>query len=320
MGDGCPIVGILRMAETFDVDGRTVVIQFNFKVKNPEMWIETILNVCQKNHSARAIPKIFFYVEKAGGSHENTNGWVNVFQIEEGIYNIHLNGDFFQRLSTENFYYELSETLTHELTHLWQDFISLRVQKDLATNKRLIKSLEGKETTIINSQNFEEIRSIQTIRILLSFFFRNLSVEGLATYCEEELSEKIEFSSIEFTRLYFFAEKEVNRIIRIFNEILAKRFDFPDSKSAFLDLYVDLKGGYYDIGLHMVFTIMYVDKRTTEDIAKMSPFEFVKEYESCMVEKGEKPVVSATSGKGILDYKKLVGEWAAMIKMKRKKS
>ena len=56
----------------------------------------------------------------------------------------------------------------------------------------------------------------------------------------------------------------------------------------------------------MIQTILYVDKRLTiEDICQMNHLEFMKKYESCMNLIGKQPVVTVTSGKGMLDYKQI---------------
>ena len=68
----------------------------------------------------------------------------------------------------------------------------------------------------------------------------------------------------------------------------------------------------YDIRVHMVYAIISVHHPSLEDVAGMQPFEFVKEYEACMAEKKLRPLFSATSGKGILDYKRVVAELTAL--------
>ena len=65
--------------------------------------------------------------------------------------------------------------------------------------------------------------------------------------------------------------------------------------------------GCYDIGMHMTYTILFMDRNiTVAKLTEFTPHRFVRKYENCMILRKEKPVFSLTSGNGTLDYKELV--------------
>jgi len=71
----------------------------------------------------------------------------------------------------------------------------------------------------------------------------------------------------------------------------------------------------YHFGYHMVYTILFVDHKTNfEQILRFQPFEFIRKYEECMKIKGLQPIISVTSGDGILDYKLLLAELTAAVR------
>jgi len=70
----------------------------------------------------------------------------------------------------------------------------------------------------------------------------------------------------------------------------------------------------YNIGGHMTLTILrYKPQEFDEDsILLMSPFKFISEYEDACHKHGIDPIVTTTSGKGILDYNQLIQKWSAI--------
>ena len=73
--------------------------------------------------------------------------------------------------------------------------------------------------------------------------------------------------------------------------------------------YITSNGDLYTIGLHMTYVILYIDNETNlNQVANLTAFKFIKKYESCMKKVNLKPVVSLTSGEGIIDYKRLVNQ------------
>lgn len=97
------------------------------------------------------------------------------------------------------------------------------------------------------------------------------------------------------------------------NRIEQKRRPLLEKEAKYLKLLWEaLK---YGLGLHMVYSILFLDHEMTLDlITAFSPFEFVNKYEECMLREGLQPVISATSGEGVVDYKKMVEQLTAVVK------
>ena len=65
----------------------------------------------------------------------------------------------------------------------------------------------------------------------------------------------------------------------------------------------------------MVYVIIFSnDELSLIDLTKMNSFEFVKKYEESCFKLGLKPLISLTSGAGMFDYKRVIGEWAQYSK------
>lgn len=80
-----------------------------------------------------------------------------------------------------------------------------------------------------------------------------------------------------------------------------------------------VKKSWYSTGYHMVYTILFVDHKTNfEMVLHSRPFEFIRKYEECMEIKGLQPVISVTSGDGLLDYKILLAKLTAAVRELKK--
>ena len=217
-----------------------------------------------------------------------------------------------------NHKFELEPTFVHESVHLFQYRVSL--YRELY-NKKSIKLVE-KLNLIDRSRNYNFWYLFHHLRLDLDHFYSNVSVEGLATFSEEFVN------SVNFERFILSPQYELN------NDFLKTRIWVDDlirmwtlvinyfkksqslSDSHWHEIYHGKKGlknimdwAKYNIGNHMVKVCLYAQQgKNFEDIIKMSSFKFIKFYELCALSLGEKPLVSLTSGKGFLDYKRMLKE------------
>ncbi len=59
----------------------------------------------------------------------------------------------------------------------------------------------------------------------------------------------------------------------------------------------------YIIGEHIIHTILYFNKELDiEALINMNYIKILREYEKCMIKKGQTPLISYSSGKGVFDY------------------
>ncbi len=158
-----------------------------------------------------------------------------------------------------------------------------------------------------------------TIRELLFLFIRQIFTEGVALYYEMYTANgTIFFSEDEFNNNYVNSQKRINSVmlgITTFLENRSNKEVKTEIRELITSLEKQLKMEHYVTGYYLVYTILYLDHRTTfEDLLKLQPFEFIKKYEACMKIKGLQPVVSATSGDGIFDYKTVLTALTAAAK------
>ena len=72
----------------------------------------------------------------------------------------------------------------------------------------------------------------------------------------------------------------------------------------------------YTIGLHIMYTLAYHQKLSPQKIMNLGIFKLIKMYENTALALSRQPVISASSSKGILDYKKMLSEWFVSLRRK----
>jgi hypothetical protein len=155
----------------------------------------------------------------------------------------------------------------------------------------------------------------------MRFFIDETFAEGLATYCEN-YQKGLVFSKEKFESLYRFSKALLNPVTRKIDEYFAqinpttdKRLSIEEIETIYKNLIENFHIASYDIGHHMVYSILYYDHKTSlEDIFKLKLFQFFRKYEGCMLANGKKPLISISSKEGYFDYNHTLAEWQVMIK------
>jgi len=211
-------------------------------------------------------------------------------------------------------------TLIHECTHKLHYDISIHSRINVKLIKLLRKSAKKSVSKLSISRHSKNI--MVDIRLSIYKFIRNIQLEGIAKFIEEESREKIPFTQKMFDYLYIKASIHSRLFEKYFLSALHSLG--PQDKLSFINIlenliigeesnqhkYRELRGFHpYDVGLHMTYTIMYLNPNMKINfIMKLSPLEFIKKYESSIEKHGVRPVVSLTSKKGILDYSDMVSQ------------
>ncbi len=208
--------------------------------------------------------------------------------------------------------------LGHELTHVLQ-YQKGKLKQIKESEQRLYYKLKMKYSI------FKPPYNIKIVRSLLMDFMANLQAEGLARYTEEimkgtnldqrffdnnyhELKDTAEKSRKLWNIYIKKTEKELSKFFG-----RKKRSVFKSRAQKALELLFRIF--VHEFGLHMVNAILYFDKRVTfDDLIKMGYLKFIKKYEKCMRDNGLQPIVSHTSGAGILDYKQMLQQWSNLLK------
>ncbi len=284
-------------SKTLYFDQRRVIIEYKGEPADP-LLIETVISdVCKREKMAEIFPELVFYIETLP---RTDGGWVSREEIMLGKNIIHLNITTLDAVPLHKRSQEYRRVIIHELTHLWHDFISKYLTKKFETTTRLAVNLNKKLSIETAPKTFNRV----TARLALFDFFRVLPAEGIALYSEKAILGK---------PITFYNFEEIQKMA---TELAVKIQERINTGEEFKSLLKELKKNSYTIGLHMVCAILFLGYRSLEYIAKLGPLEFIKEYEKYMLEKGFQPVVSATSGVGILDYKHLVAKVTEAVKNK----
>jgi len=299
------------------IDGREIVVVNNTENDLPR-FVKVILLVCKTEPMAKHFPRITFEIKP-----DFSNPQINMLKLSAGEAVVDIGGDRINIMDIfkENrrpFEQQWFGIISHELAHLYHNYKSSTLVIFDKTKKRLLDSLERKNTL--------ELDPLIYLRKMLFNFSRSIFTEGIATYYERLKLEEVLYSEKDFQRSYTTESFQVEYIIKqilMCLEGLTKKNSNQHGISRWLrNIYVDLSTLlFYSTGYHMVYSILFVDHTTTfEDIINFQPFEFIKKYEQCMNIKGLRPVISATSGDGIFDYKRMLAQLTAAAKEVQKRS
>ena len=291
-----------RRIEKHVVEGREIIILFLAKLNKEERaaFRGTILLACASAPVARYFPKLAFHLESES-KYPFAKAWVKKEEFLQSQAIVHINAS--KQLTVG--------TIVHELTHLWQELTAGAMRKEMQANRNVLQALIRRMKSI----GFGE-SEIAELRFFLSSLFQGMFTEGLATYCERLIEGKVQFSDEELAAGYAETKEYAEKILAVIPESY-KKGDLRKRILLHELLEAMTSRGMYSLGYHLVYTVLFIEHETTvEALGKMRPFEFIKKYESCILSKGLQPLVSATSGSGILDYKRLVAEWAAAAQEK----
>ncbi len=293
----------MSKTETFLLDSRKVTINFKTDVENPQLWIDAILKVCKKNKYALVLPEIFFYIEYESRFNKDFNGSA---YSNMGIPTVELNYKNIMRYRGFLLRHTIKRTVVHEITHLWHDHLYKNIKTANETAMRLI-------TALPHGKRHYDLLKLEDLRLDFFHFLRDLQFEGIAIYSEKQMDAKLPLSFLKFNTLAAEAEIQTDKVRTQFEKFkIAFSSNQKHDPQPLMNILERMPK--YDIGVHMVYTIISVNHSILEDVAGIQPFEFVREYETCMRKKKLRPLFSATSGKGILDYKRIVAELTALWK------
>ncbi len=307
-----------------DYEGRKIIILDDSKDinKNDLKKIEEeIVLFFKTSPIAKRFPKITIVLESH--KHSIDYAWVYEKEIAKKEIVVYLN--LLSIIKNKRIKF-IDETIIHELIHVLNSFIVDFRKRRINQLARLEKVFQSSFMEILQTEP-----GIRDIRQSLLLFLHYLQNEGLAEFYGYYLTKRIQFNKKHFLRLYERSKKETEFTEKIWiNYITGKKLTekiwvsyVVEKKKRNLKKIEEIENKFlegmhvlsYLVGMHMVYTLIYVNcDLNTKKLAKLSPQKFVKKYETAMKLKGLRPVVSLTSGDGILDYKRMVAEWWAIAK------
>ncbi len=296
---------LLSKKEKYNINGRKVVIVIKSKGVDIRILKEEILDVMKTYNFPEDFPNITFLIETfKQNNRAPASAFVDPDKLKRKKAFIHINTEIltsFKDMNLTKLKELISDTLKHEITHIWHDYKSGAIQRQAKVGDRMYKNVYR---TLYKEDSIEELYN--TIRFGLAEFINKLYTEGLAEYKTLYTSSN---SNYEFQNNYRKAKSRAEYTIKELNNIIT--LITPKNVSKIIEDvdYITSNGDLYTIGLHMTYVILYIDNETNlNQVANLTAFKFIKKYESCMKKVNLKPVVSLTSGEGIIDYKRLVNQ------------
>ncbi len=205
----------------------------------------------------------------------------------------------------EDLVHELGGELAHECAHKLRNELTEYARLRIIAEDRLSESLK-KLAAAIPQANKKGLADIAAVRELLFWACGAVQDEGLAVLAQRE-TKGLNWSDGVLKSLYEKAAGEASKFFSTLMLGLEKRKIDPNI--------VMYKNGVYDLGEHMAYAILFLDKEASpESLAKMHLFRFIELYEQVMEKHGLRPIFSLTSGKGVWDYKRLLQQFSAALK------
>jgi hypothetical protein len=210
----------------------------------------------------------------------------------------------------------LKNCIVHEMIHLWHN-IKSRYSSIGLVESRFSSKLSPKKYVLDLGNNSSLRDIIRNFRELLFRILGDIVREGLAMIGSELFSDnqKICFTESVWREKYGGAANTVSKLNKkleqCFNAIEAYLANNPsnDAKSN-MKILQEINSVLHEkiwvrylIGEHIIHTILYFNKdMDMEQVINMDYTQIIREYEKCMIEKRQTPVISYSSGKGLFDY------------------
>ena len=251
---------------------------------------EKILDVCKKNKLAKHFPVLKFVLSEMKSYSKRAN-----YRIKRGVPVITLAINFWSD--------DLHKAIIHEMAHAWHEKIGGYYTLKDEINQKLKSVLWRK---IRPKKNFYHFVNWRTY---LQDFFYGVVMEGLASYIEHDEADKIILSKKQFKSFEVEAWAKAKGFLLFYERKLLTSKNLDEVKENW-ERFTNLKNSaQYPIGLHVVYTLVFFGNLSLEKIAKMKFYSLLKKYESIIIaNKLGKPIVSATSGRGVLDYKRMINQ------------
>jgi len=291
----------------------------SFLVHNQKTLTSDYLEMLENFNISEADKKIFHEKLTHAMEHE---AW-HIFHIKEST--------FFgiRRKSTKRLNKLLKE---YAIINNDEERIFLKIVNDMRKD-------EDEERAISNEKDFAE-KLFRDLRLNLKIFLDLLYTEGFAEYSSNQIKYPFDIPYLKndyYPKMVKILEDNVlssiNMTLTLVNGFMKralglKKFEkIPKSDFKKLHSFIDQinqkslrrKASVYELGPHMVYVIIFSnDELSLIDLTKMNSFEFVKKYEESCFKLGLKPLISLTSGAGMFDYKRAIGEWAQYSKYFKK--
>ncbi len=310
-----PVKYVAAMPGLFRMDGRELVIRDGSKAsaKAKELVETTALNFFRNNYLARKLKSLKIVLDDG---RQALFGEIGVYDEEHRLVAIHVNEVDRKLLATGESaaFAELNELIAHEASHALMAEISEVARLEEAINERIRNSVmkTAAELTALASKGEKAKEVLAVMKETTAVFLSKLKYEGIATFIGWMTAGRISYDNAAFAKLYSSAMEDAKTYLEVYRELLneyEKAIISPKETERTVQLFMRLlRIRPHDIGLHMTYALVLYTERIDNihefliQLSQMTPYAFVKRYESAVEKHGVKPVISLSSRKGVLDY------------------
>lgn len=235
-------------------------------------------------------------------------------QIEFGFYHLR---EIRMAKGISWFYNGLYRVISHELVHYVHNEINSSIRNVIKIQTRLSKIRK------VSSKQLNQLDTEMFLNLVDTYLYRIVQ-EGCAMLFEKLKHDKLVFIQSSFNELYKDAMKSTKLFIEIFDK--SKSIRSIDELHSFAKKYLMkvFDTHEYTIGLHVIYSILYLREGTLDVNMKEIANEFVSffgrlkpkrlflEYEVLMKKHGLQPVIGFTSS-AYLNCKDIQQQWKVTL-------
>ncbi len=300
---------MITKQETHIIDGRRVIIIVNSNskdLKRINLIKAEIMIISQTEDMPKRFPRLTYYLQdelpatRLLANHRPA-GLVNA-DAEKGLFEIFLS---INNLTKSD---EIRKVLHHELMHIYQEAKNQLISTNRKQSMKLTAAIKKK----LISSDLSEVRQHHAwIRTYLLEFFRALLIEGQARFSEYYFTDGTPFTPEYLQWTYNVAKKQAENLRLEWSAYSKEAYQDQWKRAKILQPRIAaVYENSYVIGFHVIYSLFYFDDNIgLTSTGKMGIFKLIKKYEDLIIKAGYTPVISATSGLGIIDYKRLIAEW-----------
>jgi adenylyl- and sulfurtransferase ThiI len=153
------------------------------------------------------------------------------------------------------------------------------------------------------------------IRLKLFELSSQLHSEGLASLFEFWYAEQISFDESEYNQKYNEAYAYAKKIRKLFAIFVKAKNIFKFNSKEFEEEFSETTyNAACSVGFHICLTLITIGKASLKSLLNISHYQFLKKYEECMNKIVVRPIISLNSGKGVIDYNKILKTWNKLDK------
>ena len=283
---------------TWSIAGRTIILTDRCTGfdKEKEFYTRIILQECQEDDMAKAFLRLNFEFVSYPWANFLAAAYLPVkilfIPVSRKHMKIMINLDGVRENNEKAMDVEYAKSvIRHEITHLYHFYFHESTLKGERINRRLKKQAK------VLPSDYRSVRS-ELNRVIQSIYR-----EGLATKNMDKgkmTREQFEEGYREATIAAENAEKtDLMHVDQVWNLRSMKK----ERKGVLL---FEMQECTYIIGKHMVQAILFFTNLTLDDMMKQDYTGFFRKYEETMIKANMRPVITWSSGRGIIDYKKLI--------------